>query len=600
VWTAVSSMLKSSRDRRCAEHLIEELSQYRVALLVGAGADLALSNGLRWSDLVGSLFPPQEVPSSALLSSWVIELAAAARHYLGDEEYVKRVMAGTGTTPRPSPMWQALAELSHRVPLVVTTNYSHWLLKALERGRTPSIVDRTTLRGARLPEPGVPFTRPTLVYIHGRQNELVLDRFGYNDAEHFDLLYRDFLTQLFERWTVLAIGFSFSDAAVRTAASLAQARRPELRKSHVWIDQSNLDRRFKWYARASFFSYSIARLEVPDHDHTAVLTEALAKAQLPDPLESINAIKTKNYSQLADNLDLSGDFESDLQRRVFRDTSVAQQVCTDILASPPPPLVLARIERHLRHHLYFVKPANQAGNLRLRLWTRVADMVESDPFTAKAVCDDPQLHLDLLIGALEVNQPVHFVRLRKKLGDPSEPLLRERLARSEQVWHNSPHPQGTATYSELRRWAASVGWESIESKLALDEARAQATEILANHTSKLTAKHIDRVVQACTVSLRAAQYAGTPRRALGSLILRSLWIPSDVEAKIILRGAVVLAQDSATLDTTLVAAVAWAWQRLFSSRNEAFAEVAWTSPPPDTEIAQQELYWSGVAAPLRS
>ena len=104
-------------------------------------------------------------------------------------------------------------------------------------------------------------------------------------------------------------------------------------------------------------------------------------------------------------------------------------------------------------------------------------------------------------------------------------------------------------------------------------------------------KEVDAVLMASDESLRAAQYAGTLRRAIGSLILQSLWTHSESEAKAVLRSAVALAREEVGLETTLLNAVAWAWQRLFDNPKEAFQDVAWASPPSKKSLLEQGEYW---------
>jgi hypothetical protein len=225
----------------------------------------------------------------------------------------------------------------------------------------------------------------------------------------------------------------------------------------------------------------------------------------------------------------------------------------------------------------------------------VAHMVSSDKKLQRRLSEHPRLQFDFLVGGLEVDERDLFLKLRDLLPILSDSLMLERLKRVEQVWSTS-FAQGFDDLADLRQWAACVGWESIESKVALDEARAQAAHVLRNN-DRITARNIDAVVSTSATSFRAAQYAGTLRRAIGSLIIQSLWLPNPAEAKAVLRSAIALTQEDGALEPTLVSALAWAWTRLFNSSSEAFEEVVWHNPPSPDERHHQQIYWRPFAPP---
>ena len=586
----LKSLLKSSRDRRSVEQLLADLQNNRVALLLGAGVDAAMSDSLSWNKLVGQLFSAAAAPEKSLLSSWAIELATAARYLLGNEEYYSAIQRGMGSKRKVSPYWDALQKMSNRAPLIVTTNYSRWIFEALSAGSPPIVIDRTTLRSARLPEPGADFKKATLVHLHGRGNEVVLDRLGYDHAQYHDLLYQDFLVQLFERWTVLAIGLSFSDPPLRYAASLARARRPELSRSHFWLDRGTQDKTFRWHSRAAFLAYSIRRVECASYKKIGELATAIALSKPSNPADAISHIRRKSFHALADSLDAAGDYESSFQRRTFHDSDRTKNLCIELQSRCRNGILLARLERHLRHHAQLIQPRADADAIRRRLWEKVIELLAKDTSAAKAITDQPELHLDVLLGAVEVGDMSKLQMLLRTYGRPSKPLLAARLARAEHIWPpNILHDSHKLT--ELKRWAAGVGWESIEAKIALDDARSLSSRTLRNQTRRLLPKQVDAVLMASDESLRAAQYAGTLRRAIGSLILQSLWTHSESEAKAVLRSAVALAREDVGLETRLLNAVAWAWQRLFDNPKEAFQDVAWASPPSKKSLLEQGVYW---------
>jgi hypothetical protein len=65
----LKSLLKSSRDRRSIDQLLTDLQNNRVALLLGAGVDTAMSDSLSWNKLVGQFFSAAAAPEKSLLSS---------------------------------------------------------------------------------------------------------------------------------------------------------------------------------------------------------------------------------------------------------------------------------------------------------------------------------------------------------------------------------------------------------------------------------------------------------------------------------------------------------------------------------------------------
>ena len=586
----LTSFLKSSRDRRSVEQLLGDLRDKRVALLLGAGIDLAMSDLVSWTTLVGQLFSTAAAPTKGLLSSWTIELATAARYLLGSEDYHASIQCGMGSKRKASPYWGAFEKMSNHVPLIVTTNYSRWIFEALSAGSPPVVVDRTTLRSARLPEPGAAFSKSTLVHLHGRGNEVILDRLGYDQAQYHDLLYQDFLVQLFERWTVLAIGVSFSDPPLRYAASLARARRPELSRSHFWLDKNSQDRTFRWHSRAAFLAYSIRRIECDDYRRIGELTNAISYSLPPDPADATSHIRSGNFDVLADSLDAAGDYEFSFQRKIFHNSILTRDLCVELESHCKNGVLLARLERHLRHHAHLIQPKADFVAIRRRLWEKVVELLARDKSAAKALTDRPHLHLDFLLGAVEVGDKSKLKALIRTYGRPSDRLLAARLTRAEHIWAPD-NLRNRRALTELRRWAASVGWESIEAKISLDEARSLSLETLKSRTRRLTPKEIDAVLMASDESLRAAQYAGTLRRAIGSLILQSLWTHSEFEAKAVLRSAVALVHEEVGLENAIYNAVAWAWQRLFDNPKDAFQDVSWVAPPSKKSLLDQATFW---------
>jgi hypothetical protein len=405
-------------------------------------------------------------------------------------------------------------------------------------------------------------------------------------------LYGDFLTQLFERWTVLALGTSLSDPPIRFAASLARFRRPELSRTHVWIDKTVADEPYRWHSRATFISCAVRRIECSSHAESAQLAEALSLESLPNLADARSRISAGDYKALADVLDSAGDYESRFQRSLFRNHSFTRGLCTALLSCDDA-MLLARLERHLRHHAQLIQPRSISVRIRKALWLRVVALIGADPAAARTIQDNPRLHLDFLLGGFEVGEVPELNRFARPFVTPSDPLFASRLARADQIW--TPRDRDPRRFGDLKMWAAEVGWEAMEAKATFDQARAQAESAITTSPSNLSARAVDEVISIAGTSLRAAQYAGTLRRVVGSLIIQSLWLHFDnAEAKAVLRSAVALAQRNLTLEKTLTDALAWAWQRLFENPGEAFEDVAWTAPPSPKAMMDQETFWKNV------
>jgi len=331
-------------------------------------------------------------------------------------------------------------------------------------------------------------------------------------------------------------------------------------------------------------------VECASYKKIGELATAIALSKPSDPADAKSHIRRKSFHALADSLDAAGDYESSFQRGIFQDSNLTKTLCLELQSGCRNGILLARLERHLRHHAHLIQPKAAADAIRRGLWEKVIELLAKDTSAAKAITDQPKLHLDVLLGAVEVGDMSKLQMLLRTYGRPSKPLLAARLARAEHIWPpNILHDSHKLT--ELKHWAAGVGWESIEAKIALDDARSLSSRTLRNQTRRLVPKEVDAVLMASDESLRAAQYAGTLRRAIGSLILQSLWTHSESEAKAVLRSAVALAREEVGLETTLLNAVAWAWQRLFDNPKEAFQDVAWASPPSKKSLLEQGEYW---------
>ena len=213
-----------------------DVSRQHCILFLGAGAHAPPPDGSRWEYPAGQRPPigaalsrdlaagchlserhPKEDPSNLQRVALFYEIARSRR------QLVEAVAAAVQTGKRPSPMLQALAQLSF--PLVITTNYDRLFENALfAAGKQPRVVIYTPNL-----EPTADYREPTadspIVFkIHGdimQQDTIVITDEDYiqfvlrmSNKDPYDpvpLTLKYYLTG----WTTLFVGYSLLDYNLR-------------------------------------------------------------------------------------------------------------------------------------------------------------------------------------------------------------------------------------------------------------------------------------------------------------------------------------------------------------------------------------------------
>ena len=120
--------------------------------------------------------------------------------------------------------------------------------------------------------------------------------------------------------------------------------------------------------------------------------------------------------------------------------------------------IAARIERHLRHHLYLYAP-NGGRNQRSALWGALATAASKFSKSHWKALDE-RLRFDVLVGAIEIGPNGNSIKHKLLLND----FWSARLRLASEVW---PTTAGLA--DELALKLLDIGWESLAAKVLGDE-----------------------------------------------------------------------------------------------------------------------------------
>ena len=225
---------------------------------------------------------------------------------------------------------------------------------------------------------------------------------------------------MFTDRSVISLGISWSDQPLRSAAAFVQRTRPYLSKKHfaLYFVRSDEEEVFgsiahrhdskgvaRLWSNVMRSAYGVDILFVDEKTQSQVLqkfesdkhaqhcSNAPAYKQKLYEAENDHQRLSQVWQQIADFLDSCGDYESPLQHRFLRafsgvdaPTSVAVADATHELAEKLLGFltsllslknkkrfgtiewcIAARIERHLRHHLYLYRPRDES-NIRQTLW----------------------------------------------------------------------------------------------------------------------------------------------------------------------------------------------------------------------------------------
>lgn len=256
--------------RRAFAMIQGELNNGNAAFMLGAGVDILIALDFKdrdtslppnWTDLICGLTPFQAMTSSSLdkrdqlkriAQTWPTEAASFARWWTGDRNFRKELKQRLDISPKLSASIRSdlnegkatyqLCRLLVRSNLIVTPNYSHFIVEALRTfcekdkiNKTIVVLDREDMQSLPFPEHDQK-EMIFIVHLHGRCSDRsfpILDAWGYNIVEQDDTSYINFLRDLFTRRSVITIGTSWSDPPLRSAAAFVQRTKPYLSRRHL-------------------------------------------------------------------------------------------------------------------------------------------------------------------------------------------------------------------------------------------------------------------------------------------------------------------------------------------------------------------------------
>lgn len=553
----------------------------RIALLVGAGVDLQLTGRGIWRDFVVKVASNSAIPAGehealkVVAEAFPVEAAEALRIAVGRTRYykaLKEAAAHQDLTAEGQSMAGLLQQLITKgVRLVVSFNYSRDVAQAISEQGNPQllIIQRAHLAGW----PKLDLLHPDqdkvhLIAIHGIVDETqetlssaVLDRSSYDSVMYSDLHYSDFLQRIFTDHTVLSVGLSWEDVVLRNAAARVHHAAPLSPKSHAALlpasstgSSHNAFKADLWKERSFVGAYSVRPLYYDSADHHKELQTVLqVLAQLVEKLEDVGPPTnsgSKRLLNIADLLDLCGDYESVFQRKWFASNWLPLK---ELLVRSEQDrkdedhwLALARIERHLRHFLWVYVRPDTRGKAREDCWKAVASAGMELHKTGKLTCwNNGELSracgrsnspvgrglFEFALGAYEVfndeasSDPT--VLYWRNLLDVTVPeKVKARVEIAKLLWKSGSDPADEGTINTLRSSAIECGWESIEAKLSLDLCELKFRSAQRNNNSKplreLPNEHRLELLNFALDARESARVAGCARRELGAVALASL------------------------------------------------------------------------------
>lgn len=573
-----------SSARRSIAGARRAISEGKAAFLVGAGFDRAIAGGASWDELVVGLFDDNSAPSDlgAFVKQWPTEMALWARYRAANSKaFAEKISDRIHCDPPKlsgTPLTTTLASLLSKSNLVVTFNFSEIVDRLLRRaGHKVISIDREDLPSFVIPRPE---DRDViyLVHVHGRcspRSEPILDAWGYNILANGDRFYTGFLEQLFTQRDVISLGVSWTDPPLRNAAALVYRTKGYLGRAHIamrYEDDKKIEAEFRTQPTSSIrrwcnamrAAYGVDQIVVSSETNLAFLRHLNTALSGPD-------LREDRLAQIADFFDAMGDFESHDQAN-FLTTSAGvvaptvhyiAQMLGDALAKAPGPswVTAARIERHLRHHLYVYAPHNkQAARKALFRSLRNAAAIFSTKEWDKI---DEGVRFDFAIGAVEVQ------RNRDHGGRDPRIRSKDRKARLDiapEIWLGDAKGEADRLIGRL----LDLGWESMAAKVLCD--RLQPLTEKANSKKRSSNSKQRSLIEILDVAARAAALAKSSRstrRQLKADVVAAMWNPDPQEGRLTILNAFQRSETGIQLEPALysglTAGLAVAHQR-FRSR----------------------------------
>lgn len=558
------------RAQRAIADFAAAVQSYRrggppVALMVGAGVDHALTGRPLWSSLVadmaksGGLSASDVLALQAFAKNYPIEAAEALQTRVGQVSYDNSVVQATTDLPlNDGGMKDALCSLVMAgLRLIVTFNYSRDLLQALEgTGKKIIVIDR-----AHLPAwPSHELLRPPtgnvhVLAIHGltnpwslRQSSIVLSRHSYDAASFGSPFYLELLARLFRECHVLSIGMSWTDSTLRDAAARSRFF-SRVRRSHLNLTRTHRQGEFRadgqthdfWMELGFVGSYRVRNVFYKRYVDLPTILASIAQLAREDLVP-----ETDNLAAVADYLDSCGDYESALQTAWFLDhwQRLAELLLHSSDLRRVDWVVVARLERHLRHFLWvYYSPLQRRDEFRQGIWKAIANWAPDrilgrglegalkGAFHSGSASKQRGL-FDFALGAFEVGGRSQLAaRWRSGVTSyvvrPDVPrALRTRVEVAQRLWNKTPV---TRSMRDLMALALSGGWEAIGAKLSLDICEDSFKVKVSNSKSAKPPRprYLNDPDRAALLGLARdtrslADGVGCKRRESGALVLESL------------------------------------------------------------------------------
>lgn len=575
--------IATPRGRRSISQAANALSsaidgQSRLALLVGAGVDQALSPRPSWTELLlrlGHELSRGEISSEGLSScaaAWPTEAAEALRLTLGPEMFTAALRDALPPRQRDevaaSPLAFGITQLvRHGLSVIVSLNYTDDLVLALRANLPESmsvrVIDKVEMSAwpiGRVLEPDRGDVH--ILKIHGslqlagssHSHEVVIDRSSYDAAVAGESPYRLMLARLFEDFAVLSLGVSWNDVPLRDAAARARRLLPVAHATHYATRRhSGCDAKDWWEERALVASYGLQPLYYGEHEHNVSIVHSIVRlAEQPS-----GPTPDAGLGDIADWLDGVGDYESPLQSSWFarhwrQVAHLIEGSCQSSALAPEDWLASARIERHLRHFIWTWLPVNERSDFRRSLWCKIADAWGrvaneegqhqwqservSKAFDYDTASPDYQLTravFEFALGAYEV-----FGRAYSTEASASQWIERlihlrsiaptsiggHRALIASEAWLKGASP-------DLVRMAQEARWESIEAKFVLDLAEKRFRRQVASNSLEAPRDMSARVRDSLRADLDHARdvsrVAGVSRRETPATVLASFLAPPE-------------------------------------------------------------------------
>lgn len=521
------------------------ISDDRIAFLLGAGFDKAIiEDSPDWSEVVSTLGLSKS-GSKKIASQWPTELALLYKYqHPSKDAFYDNLKEKINSNKMPSGgAIKVFRDSFSKCNLFITLNYSntanHILCEILKKngnGKRLYIYDREylkTLEGDWFPKKNDVY----LIHLHGRcsdRSSPILDAWGYNVVSNDDMYYRRFLEDVFASRNVISFGVSWRDVPLRNSAAKVRLGRGYAARSHVMLDfrddkkskiasmkaqkMSDLRKSKTDWRNAMRLAYGVEPIHYTDSEQKGLLSLLTDKLDTP--------VSATDFEPIANYLDKVGDYESPQQINFLESLSTAgggadpvtkvadgvrilseaiicalDKNCIDLVTA-------ARIERHLRHHLYLYLPEDKC--LRKGLWLAINNRV-----TYEERGFDERLCFDHAIGKFEL-----LIDKEKKQPTGFSPMFAKRFELASNIWKTDIPPK---CYDEMAKQLLLAGWEMMAAKVLGDDLQQQVRYLAKEKACKIDSGVRRKIMDLADRVANLARMSGATRRWIKADIIAAMW-----------------------------------------------------------------------------